>query len=221
MKRYEPTIEWGETESLGRVTASVRLQESPTGSVVKWEDHEVRRQLYQEGNNALRDERDALKAECSKLNELLGLTRSNNAEEIIGLRECLRAVTADRDRLLLDETHEGVMRERDVLRSAMRIAAPVVRGHNKIHAGDIVRRLNGFTPEQRAACGWPDPEPQKTMTWGEALAALTSGKLVRRQSWAMPDGLESPCGRIRWASILHGWTPDTADFSATDWEICS
>jgi hypothetical protein len=80
--------------------------------------------------------------------------------------------------------------------------------------------LGNLTPKQRSACGWPDPEPPKTMTWGEALAALKDGKRVRRQGkpyWIAGLQFNSD-GALRCDS---GDAPvmTRQDFDATDWEV--
>jgi hypothetical protein len=179
----------------------------------------------------------ALELELSRANAyIVDLARSNGAAMLLeaerddlrkrvdGLDRKLK-VEADkrfcavlRERSLSHSEYRAIREERDVLRGALRDLRPL-----QFPTGVEVamEHLCKLTPEQREACGWPDQEEPKTMTWAEALAAIKEGKHVRRRhgTW-WPAGLQrSTNGDI---VCVHSAVPPTLrpeDFEATDWEI--
>jgi len=122
-------------------------------------------------------ERDILREERDRLNLRVGVAES----KVENLRAVLRG---ERDAAKkMSEEFKKAKAELDVLRDAMRTVAEFYRARMPIGVLPIGRCLSALTPEQRAACGWPDPEPPKAMTWDQALDAMRAGKSVAWYHW--------------------------------------
>ncbi|HXK37086.1 MAG TPA: hypothetical protein VJ553_05900, partial [Candidatus Paceibacterota bacterium] len=113
MKRYEPTVHWDEPENRGSVRVTTRLQESPAGSVVKWEDHCTSRQDDRDTMRNLVTDRNAIHAELRTAKDdarRMQSTIDELVKEPSRLDDELRGVTAERDVL---------RKERDELREQL------------------------------------------------------------------------------------------------------